>query len=798
MPDSPERQVPPPPSDSGVVPIPGARPAPRTSLRRPPLSSNERASAVPPKPKTQQRPGVLPGDVEAASPDQVPTKPSPGPRQSRRQPLGRSRAGSQRQERNTRERLERLVARQGTPPSSPSARVSSGSTGESVRHEQDTQAPQPPVPDSHSSRLLQSPKSPAQRVRPPVRPTTPVVPEPPQHRAQPQSQARVPEPPARDQIPTISRRRPPNRLLAALDAQLDADQQALTKAKWETQRRPVPQQRPSPRRQGRAPLSHRAPAPSASTEVGGTQTPLDLPDPTVPPAPVVPFASSPEPEPDRPHEIVDTASVPSSQQKDDPLADSYERLLKAARRQQALHAETASEPGEQVPDAQASGPETVTPDNGKLHTAQQGILHDAADDRGVPPHDDHSDVAVHDEDARPRDHDEESEQAPSSDQPLSDHTDVTLFPTQARSTDGAANVVPLPPDEDSDTAQDSESMQVIPLDSSPRVTTMGTGDNADIDHDEATIVGGLEIEDAEIVTEPEVDDESSLLDRPLDLVQHPEHVEIIEPETVSVEDTVFEHHVDETEVDQALADAPPYIPPTELPAEEPETIIDPPATNRGFRVLTGILILVIFALVCIAVYRLAIRPNQPTPTSTPTPIVPTSSSSEIEATPLRPAQTSEAPPVPALPPRKPLPSDAAIPPALPGQVTQPEVTSNTGSIAIGTRVVTLPRINQVNLLRLVTQPVAGEDVQIQSVLAQGAHIWLGTDQDHRILAIVPEPFRETLQQVQVGDHVDFIGTLVEANEPEIIGPEQGRDRLIRQGAAIEVRDITVRNAQPGT
>lgn len=494
--------------------------------------------------------------------------------------------------------------------------------------------------------------------------------------------------------------------------------------------------------------------------------------------------------------------APESEPMEDPLAASYERLVKAAKRQAALEASLApdqpasptedvratTEPSDATDDESVTA-ETLTPvvveDPDELHEEFEQAKRDA--DRFFGP----------EESFTPQDPvttPESDKGRPTSGLGVEPSTEAVVIDTldeptfEAEHSADSEDSGDLDLGESTSTIADSDAV-IIPEEVTPPT---GLPISAEAD----------EIEDAEIVADmqsaPEKDVIGTIIATDLDLVVDENAVDLVEPGAMSVDDAILdEMSVEEAEIDAAMASAPARVveepePEAGHPVEVP-LIEDTPPQSRSFRALTAVLILIIFALVCIAAYRMMMRSGGKIEPG-PTPIVPTEQMERPgeSASPSRSPKASEPTPVPALPPREPLASDAAIPPPLPGQSVTPEVMGGAGNVAIGQSTISLSRINDVNLPGLIDKPVAGEDVQVQSILGEGAYIWMGSDQDNRILAIIPESFRESLKDLQAGDRVDFVGTLVSADVPEILAPEQGRDRLIRQGVAIEVRDITVR------
>lgn len=676
----------------------------------------------------------------------------------------------------------------------------------------------------------------------------PVVPEPPTRKPAPSAAGRIPEPPMRATGPAPARRRPTNRILEALDAKLAADQAAQAKEKAARRERDDAVRRVRPTLSARRLAPPKAPTPSVTSSVpiaprvpqaGRSGHPVEpeviglpdspalgdvvvpLPDPSVPPVPVIPLKpATPEAEPAMP--FTDEAPVAQvSEPSEDPLAASYERLVKAAKRQAALeaalspdaaHDETdhgvtapadpavpadepvVSEPVGTVPvvpgepladpvvdavvadDAVGAAPVVhAEPNLDDLHDEFEQAKRDA--DRFFGP-DDFTPVEAAIPAEAPATSEEPVEGEPVGDAPLAEAVDEAAV-------DAGAVDAPMQADAGATPAEDV----IIPEEVTPP-TGM------------PVVAEGAEIEDAEIVADPQApagdDIIGTIIATDLDLITDPATVEAVDPDTVTVNDAIVDAMpVDEATIDEALASAPARVVDDEEPITPP--VVEPPIEetppqSRGFRALTGVLILIIFALVCSAAYRMMMRPGGGMVEPTPTPIVPTEQTERPgeSASPSRSPKATEVTPVPALPPREPLPSDAAIPPALPGQSTTPEVMGGAGNVEIGQHTISLSRINDVNLPGLIDKPVAGENVQVQSILGDGAYVWMGSDQDNRILAVIPEPFRERLKDLQAGDRVDFVGTLASADVPEILAPEQGRDRLIRQGAAIEVRDITVR------
>lgn len=575
----------------------------------------------------------------------------------------------------------------------------------------------------------------------------------------------------------------------------------------------------------RTPEASRGSRPKAPGFVRTSGTPdlgdvvVPLPDPSVPPVPVIPL----KPTVAEPDDVVmggDTPVAQVSAPTEDPLAASYERLVKAAKRQAALEAaltpevspEVSPEPTTSVaPPSPAATPETLR--TAPVDALPDGPLEDLA---GTPADSNFIHTAAQVVPAEPNldDLHEEFEQAKRDADRFFGPDDFTPHSTTGPDDEPTSFVVPTEPNQGalamdgepqpdtiraeerhddatttSDAATEAQAEVIIPEEVTPPAGM-------------AVVADVTDIEDAEIVPEPHVVAETDIIGTiiatDLDLIADPEAVEAVDPDTVTVDESVLDTMpVEDSAIDDALASAPARIAdesePVEPPVVEPP-IEDTPPQSRGFRALTAVLILIIFALVCIAAYRMMMRPGGGMANPTPTPIVPTAQTERPgeSASPSRSPKATEGSPVPALPPREPLPSDAAIPPALPGQSVTPEVMGGAGNVEIGQHTISLSRINDVNLPGLIDKPVAGENVQVQSILGDGAYVWMGSDQDNRILAVIPEPFRDALKDLQAGDRVDFVGTLTSADEPEILAPEQGRDRLIRQGAAIQVRDITVR------
>ena len=832
VPDHPERQVPPPPSGGGATPIPDfpeqsgapshrAQPT-RPGGSRPAVPAPAPPASTPPAPAKPSRRQPL----SAAAPVPAPPGESPTVRPEKASPtpaLGRS-PGRSATER--RERLERLAANRGTgapaatPASTRRRREAPVLTDRAQREASSQEMARPPAPWSRRATTSRPvpPVVPAteepsrlRRVTPPGPSTQPasesVVPAPPLRRQTPQAPSRIPEPPARGTQPSTTRRRPPSRILEALDEQLAQAQAVEATEKTKARRADVSLRRVRPGlASSTSPGGARTPAIASRipiTPVPPTRTRHDagagsaelghLPGPSVPPAagmPLVPPVQTSK------GPVLDVPPHPGhALASDDPLAASYQRLVKAAKRQAAL--QRAQQP---QPDAEPS----EQPDHGGTPPGDTNA--DPAE-VGTPPHDPGG-LAVH------ADLDEARKDAdllfgPEADQSRpSDLVIPVLVPAPSQEgtdSEGVARVPETP--QESDTVDVDGQAPVLQMDEPSAVPDDGDEDpvapldaqHADDDHGD-TALGHEDdqIEDAYIVAEPGDGPGGTIIATDLDLITSPEAITPVDPDTVTVDEDALDQDVVESDVTAALASAPARVTPqaSSPQAEVPpvRTDADPQPQNRGFRVLISVLILVIFALVAIATYRMMTQRGALPAESTPTPIVPTDPGATDSApVPSRTPVPSTATPVPALPPREPLKSDAAIPPALPGQSVMPEVNGGAGSVEIGNHTIPINHINEVNLPGLIDNPVAGEDAQVQSILSEGAHVWLGSDQDNRVLAVVPESFRGVIKDLQAGDRIDFIGTLVEADVPEILAPEQGRDRLIRQGAAIEITNLTVRS-----
>lgn len=465
---------------------------------------------------------------------------------------------------------------------------------------------------------------------------------------------------------------------------------------------------------------------------------------------------------------------------EDPLRDSYERLKRAARRQQELQAQVAAQRQEADPlPAQALDPDPELPAQGDDLTRDQ-VVH----------------------------------QALGTDSP--DSSGTVTSPAQGMAMDRPVTQAEPAQDLDGDDALRDGDRNDAATDTNaehpdPGHTPVGYPDAGQTGHDQAAPEGtdhdlaGLAQAAPDGTDHGQPTGEEVTVDDlwrrvqaatpaiEVEQVLDPDAIPVIDPETVSViEDAII---VDEQTVDQAMDQAVPRTPYVEPPTIPQETLDEPSRNGRGFSVLSGVLILVIFLLMGFGYWRLTRGVQPAKPAATPTPIVPTQSvtpTASPSAKPSqRPAASPTATPVPALPPRQPLPSDAALPPALPGQAKVDAEPLAAGRIEIGKRTITVAHINDTNLPGLVGQHVAGDQVQIQSVLSQGAHVWLGTDQENRILAILDEDQQAQVADLAAGDRINFIGELVDASEPEILAPEQGRDRLIRQGAAIAITEVSL-------